>query len=330
MIDNAAIFIQSGHNIASERVSSINDNTMRSHFHSYFELFYLEKGKRAVVAGERSYLLGPHEFIIFPPYTMHHSFSEPDVAFARIVLYFAPDTIPEALELRLRQETKPHAIASTQQQQDFYNQLCALMAEQDPQNKEAFQDEALHSRLNLLLISALRHESKDVAPQSEPKIAKIVQYVHNHYFQELSLDDLAEMFFINKFSLCREFKRFTMCSFVEYLNKIRVLHAQRLFVETPCAALWSISTRSAYSTPSAYLSKATRALPRSRLMSVSVVSPTLNVSLLSTPIRPQRRCASKCDSSATNHHPSNALKARRQYARTSESYRTHVQPQTNL
>ena len=232
MIDNAAIFMQSGHSIASERISSVNDNTMRSHFHSYFELFYLEKGKRAVVAGERSYLLGPHEFIIFPPYTMHHSFSEPDVAFARIVLYFAPDTIPEALELKLRQETKPHAIASTQQQQDFYNQLCALMAEQDPQNKEAFQDEALHSRLNLLLISALRHESKDVAPQSEPKIAKIVQYVHNHYFQELSLDDLAEMFFINKFSLCREFKRFTMCSFVEYLNKIRVLHAQRLFVES--------------------------------------------------------------------------------------------------
>lgn len=232
MIDNAAIFMQSGHNIASERISSVNDNTMRSHFHSYFELFYLEKGKRAVVAGERSYLLGPHEFIIFPPYTMHHSFSEPDVAFARIVLYFAPDTIPEALELRLRQETKPHAIASSQQQQDFYNQLCALMAEQDPQNKEDFHEVALHSRLNLLLISALRHESKDVAPQSEPKIAKIVQYVHNHYFQELSLDDLAEMFFINKFSLCREFKRFTMCSFVEYLNKIRVLHAQRLFVES--------------------------------------------------------------------------------------------------
>ena len=66
MIDNAAIFMQSGHSIASERISSVNDNTMRSHFHSYFELFYLEKGKRAVVAGERSYLLGPHEFIIFP------------------------------------------------------------------------------------------------------------------------------------------------------------------------------------------------------------------------------------------------------------------------
>ena len=59
-----------------------------------------------------------------------------------------------------------------------------------------------------------------------------MQYVHDHYFQELSLDGLAEMFFINKFSLCREFKRFTMCSFVEFLNKIRVLHAQRLFVES--------------------------------------------------------------------------------------------------
>ena len=301
MIDNAAIFMQSGHSIASERISSVNDNTMRSHFHSYFELFYLEKGKRAVVAGERSYLLGPHEFIIFPPYTMHHSFSEPDVAFARIVLYFAPDTIPEALELRLRQETKPHAIASSQQQQDFYNQLCALMAEQDPQNKEDFHEVALHSRLNLLLISALRHESKDVAPQSEPKIAKIVQYVHNHYFQELSL-----------------------CS-----SSTNSRCAVSLS-DSPCAALWSISTRSACSTHSAYLSKATKALPRSRLMLALVVSPTLSASLLSTPIRPQRRCASKCDSSATNHHPSKALRPRRQPARSSESCRTLVLPQISL
>ena len=37
---------------------------------------------------------------------------------------------------------------------------------------------------------------------------------------------------LHTYHLCREFKRFTMCNFVEYVNKIRVLHAQRLFVES--------------------------------------------------------------------------------------------------
>lgn len=231
MIDNAAIFMQNGQDIALERISSVNDNTMRSHFHAYFELFYLEKGKRAVVTGERSFILQPHEFIIFPPYTMHHSFSERDVAFSRIVLYFIPEALPAELALQLQQERQPHAF-SAGQQRDFYEQLCALLSEQEQQSKESFQELAMHSRLNLLLISALRHKSKEFTPQSEVKIASIVQYVHNHYFQELSLDKLAQLFFINKYSLCREFKSFTMCTFVEYLNKIRVLHAQRLFVES--------------------------------------------------------------------------------------------------
>ena len=88
---------------------------------------------------------------------------------------------------------------------------------------------------------------------------------------------------------------------------------------SPCAALWSISTRSACSTHSAYLSKATKALPRSRLMLALVVSPTLSASLLSTPIRPQRRCASKCASSAINHRPSKALKSQRRLSRLSRA-----------
>lgn len=244
MIDNAAIFMQSGQSIALERISSVNDNTMRSHFHPYFELFYLEKGKRAVVIGERSYLLGPHEFIIFPPYTMHHSFSDKDVAFARIVLYFEPESIPESVRSWLMQEDKPHSWSTISQQQHFYDQLCGLMQEQEHNDwpdqiahnenldKEDLLQLALNSRLNLLLLTIMRSQSKEIPAQSEPKIARIVQYVHNHYYQELSLDELSARFFINKFSLCREFKRFTMCSFVEYLNKIRVLHAQRLFMES--------------------------------------------------------------------------------------------------
>ena len=90
MIDNAAIFMQNGKNIATERICSINDNVLQSHFHTYYELFYLEKGQRNVVIGNSSYCMEPHDFIVFPPYTMHHSYSAEDVKFERLVLYFQP------------------------------------------------------------------------------------------------------------------------------------------------------------------------------------------------------------------------------------------------
>ncbi len=231
MIDNAAIFMQTGSSIAAERISSVNDNTMQSHFHPYYELFYLEKGTREVVIGDHSFSLQPHDFIIFPPYTMHHSFSGHDIEFSRVVLYFKPEVLPPEIDAMLQQNLQPHTLVSPEQKLDFYHQLCQLISEQEHPDS-LFHDQVLFLRLELLLMSGLRYQRTAIEPHTKARIAKIVKYIHNHYDEDLGLEALATRFFVNKYHLCREFKRFTMCNFVEYVNKIRVLHAQRLFVES--------------------------------------------------------------------------------------------------
>ena len=231
MIDNAAIAIQNGAPIALERIASINDNTLQSHYHPFYELFYLEEGKRSVVIDERSYDLKPGDFVIYPPYTMHRSFSAHNVSFSRIVLYFMPATIPQELREALNDKVEPYELISEHDKHAIIEQIEALITEQTKSGK--FQDDALQSRLKLLLISALRAEYKTPQPRSEPKMTAIIAYIQQHYFEPgLSLDELAARFFISKSYLCREFKRFTSLSFVAYLNRIRVLHAQRLFVES--------------------------------------------------------------------------------------------------
>ena len=231
MIDNAAIAIQNGAPIALERIASINDNTLQSHYHHFYELFFLESGSRSVVIDERSYDLEPGDFMIYPPYTMHRSFSAQNVSFSRIVLYFLPETLTAELRAALNAKIEPYALRSEHDQSAIAAQMNDLIGEQERKSK--FQHEALLSRLQLLIISALRAEYKTPQPRSEPKMTAIIGYIQKHYFEPtLSLDELAERFFISKSYLCREFKRFTSLSFVAYLNKIRVLHAQRLFVES--------------------------------------------------------------------------------------------------
>ena len=231
MIDNAAIAIQNGTPIALERIASINDNTLQSHYHAFYELFYLEEGKRSVVIDERSYDLEPGDFVIYPPYTMHRSFSAQGVSFSRIVLYFMPATIPPELRYALNDKVEPYALIAERDLLAIDAQINDLIAEQTKGGK--FQADALQSRLKLLLISVLRAEYKRPQPRSEPKMTAIIAYIQQHYFEPtLSLDELAARFFISKSYLCREFKRFTSLSFVAYLNKIRILHAQRLFVES--------------------------------------------------------------------------------------------------
>lgn len=231
MIDNAAIAMQNGQKIAAERVCSVNDNTLQSHYHPFFEMFYLEAGSRNVIVGNSCYQLEPKTFIIYPPYTMHRSYSKQDIEFSRIVLYFTPEMLPEGLIKMLSQDLTPHNLVDPVAKDYIYHQINQILIEQD--HPQRFSELAIQSQLQLLLINAIRQEHLASEPLHTSKIASIINYIHQHYFEHsLSLSTLEQAFFISSGHLCREFKRFTQCSFVEYLNKIRVLHAQRLFVES--------------------------------------------------------------------------------------------------
>ena len=46
MIDRAAILMDNGARIACHRVEGMNDNMSHSHYHTYFELYFLEGGAR--------------------------------------------------------------------------------------------------------------------------------------------------------------------------------------------------------------------------------------------------------------------------------------------
>lgn len=69
MIDQAGIMMAQGALIASERIIGVNDNMAQSHYHEYFELYYLETGERFHMVQDRCYKMTAGEFIIFPPWS---------------------------------------------------------------------------------------------------------------------------------------------------------------------------------------------------------------------------------------------------------------------
>lgn len=76
MIDQAGILMAQGLGIASERIQGVNDNMSQSHYHEYYEIYYLEAGERFHMVEDQLYKMEAGEFMIFPPYVMHHSYGE--------------------------------------------------------------------------------------------------------------------------------------------------------------------------------------------------------------------------------------------------------------
>ena len=91
MIDVAQTSMAAGAACAIAQVTGVNDNMSQSHYHDYFELYFLDSGERYHLMDDKLFKLQAGDCILFPPQTMHRSYGDQDIAFSRAVLYFRPD-----------------------------------------------------------------------------------------------------------------------------------------------------------------------------------------------------------------------------------------------
>lgn len=238
MIDAAGIKMAQGAAIACERISGVNDNMSQSHYHNYYELYYLEGGERFYVIEGKTYHFLPGQYVLFPPFVMHHSYGKNNTPFKRIVLYFRPDQIhyPKLTELT----SKNFMIFNTSQKDllHIHRYLTEILKEDTKGSPFLFDQEDslrrnyMHSLLNSLLVTAFLYESSETVPGKQNQIGKIIDYIHQNYYANLSLEFLSDTFFISPYHLCHEFKRYTQRTLVDYINVTRIMNAQRKIMET--------------------------------------------------------------------------------------------------
>ena len=59
----------------------------------------------------------------------------------------------------------------------------------------------------MLLLLIAREERPEKAPERKSRIGEVIRYIHSHYQEEISLEMLAQMFYVSPYYLCREFKK---------------------------------------------------------------------------------------------------------------------------
>lgn len=230
MIDHASIAMAKGARLAAERISGLNDNMVSSHYHPFYELYYLESGLRNFVISDEEYAIKPQTLVLLPPYTMHYSFSAPKDPFCRVVTYFDGQLLPEALCARLPSLGGVYCFEHVRTRDLVGTLIGELLRElEEGSDLNLLSAQAL---LSYTAVQIIRSGTLQPHNEHDDRIKSLIRYLTDHYMEELSLEHLAERFFISKFHLCREFKRYTNSTVIEYLNSIRILNAQRLFLES--------------------------------------------------------------------------------------------------
>ena len=212
-------------------------NPSLMHSHQYYELFFLLSGQRRYFVDHTIYDVTPGNLVIIPRTQLHRTAASSHKAYERYLLNFYEADHPFFVETMGRETFDnlmhsgclefPAAIVRMIQQT-----LGRL--EQELNSPSPYTRPVAAHLLQEILLTALRHGTPKVTRLSENanKIQQVARFISQNYAQPFSLQDAAQMAYMEKTYFSKRFKALTGFGFLEYLTQTRLRAAEQLLRET--------------------------------------------------------------------------------------------------
>lgn len=221
---------------------------LSTQFHRMYELYYLSQGTREYFIHDRTYLVEAGSFVLIPPLVLHKTLEPADAGHSRLLFHFTAEDLPFSSDTEgwlgtmfrtdqpIHTPSSAHVSAQTEKLVCVAEALLTLNSTPQPQNELL-----LRSLLTQILVGIhedLTEQRGEMSERLEPEtsmpkqIQDVLSYLHAHHHKEITLDDLAERFFVSRSQLSRRFKGATGFTIIEYLNNTRIISAQQQLLDT--------------------------------------------------------------------------------------------------
>ena len=219
-----------------------NFTSIEYHYHDFDKILVFFKGNITYTIEGKSYTLIPGDIILVPQGDTHKVESEENSIYARLVIYLSPQYLSSIVENEksLRdcflhaKERYSNVVRLNEKGKEQLSVLAAGMRD-DIRKKEKIGFDLLFQRTCLLqFLISLNRKMKDESlhfvntNQCDKKIVEIIQYLNYHLTEEISIDGLADRFFVSKYHMMRRFKAETGYTIGNYINQKRLLYAREL------------------------------------------------------------------------------------------------------
>lgn len=227
----------------SHRKRNIKDAMPKYHSHDdHYEIFYLINGKRKYFIKDKTYFVNPGDLVFINKGDLHRTFNVDDYEHERLLINFTNEFLKceQDSYISLLQSIFSQTLIiqlNFHEKQEFESILYSMIKEieKGDEGHELY----LKALLIQLLILSVRYLNRNSAGTQESignvynKVTDIIQYINKHYdAADLSLQSIADVFFISPYYLSRIFKIATGFTFTEFLNHIRIQKAQHILRES--------------------------------------------------------------------------------------------------
>lgn len=209
------------------------------HSHPHYEIFFYLHGHSRIVVEGLDFQPGRGDVLIYPPGIMHRNIHLDNTIPYERFYFFARREFLQSIS------SEDYDIPGTIEEMTRNDQYYFHVEEEDLRQLIAMTDEVIEAsedrnpaaklinrnRMSILLIRALSMMTgRGALPQSEYSkgMSRLIRYINQHAMEPLSLDDLANAFFVSKYYILREFKKYTGITIHQYLIIRRILIAQEL------------------------------------------------------------------------------------------------------
>lgn len=191
------------------------------HFHSHYEIYFLEAGAREFFVGDKIFATSVGSFVLIPPKTLHRTGGE--FNYSRTLMGFSEEFLLETY----KKEALPALLKC------FEGYFITPPDSKFPHFRTVLKNMAqCRSRLDFSIwMGVLLTELSKCEPggndgdAGKGHLNQIVGYINNNFPNIRSIDEIAKHFYISKSYLCRKFKKSMKVSLIEYLNSVKIKNA---------------------------------------------------------------------------------------------------------
>lgn len=201
-----------------------NKDMPQMHYHKHYEILYVYSNSRILTVGRKDYVLDKTKVALIPPYIPHMTVSGGVLPQERVLINFNESFVHEI------RKVLPDDILNC------FGTPCTVMSIEKFIDNFCFYTERLQCSLSeneklLGFCQLLNLLSSNAPVRSKNEGEELIRYVEANFSEKITLDLLAEKFYLSKFTISRYFSRYTGTTLPKYLNSIRVINAKRYLKE---------------------------------------------------------------------------------------------------
>ena len=210
------------------------------HFHNEYELLLALEGTKVIITSDAEYSMQRGDVLFINRKVPHKTITYPDSR--TIMLQFknpfsSDDAVNHFISFRDSKDTHDVLLFRADSEhcaplKAYITDIVAEYTDKKPAYEEFIRGYLAEMVAYFYRHRIIAHHSNQSALSEVQRIMPALEYINTHYHEPITLDSISKQLLIDRSHFCRLFKKSTNMTFIDYINSMRIYHAEQLLIKT--------------------------------------------------------------------------------------------------